>query len=164
MIVKTPVEAYRIPSLEDNVGGIGLAMRGIAAAAGAAVDEARVAAECSVIRREVQALLDGVVLCGRGSITEGIVAAFRDGVLDIPFAPSVHNRGEAVTARDVDRAVRFLSVGKLPFCRELREFHRERMEERRRAEGVPESQAYLLVERDVLRVPRGEHRGWPLSA
>ncbi|MBV9773533.1 MAG: cobalamin-dependent protein, partial [Gemmatimonadetes bacterium] len=51
VIVKTPVEAYRIPSLEDNVGGIGLVMRGIAAAAEQTVDETRVLEESFIIRR-----------------------------------------------------------------------------------------------------------------
>lgn len=165
VIVKTPVEAYRIPTLEDNIGGIGLVMRGIAAAAGETVDEARVLEESFIIRREVQAILDSVVLAGRGSIAEGIVAAFRLGYLDIPFAPSIYNRGEVVTARDVDGAIRFASVGGLQFDRELREFHRSKMDERRRAEGgLKESQIYLLVEQDVLQIPRGQYRRWPLSA
>ncbi|HEX2092736.1 MAG TPA: methylaspartate mutase subunit E [Longimicrobiaceae bacterium] len=164
VIVKTPVEAYRIPSLADNLNGLGLVMRGVAAAAGEALDEAAVQAESAMIRREVQSILDAVVLAGRGSVAEGIVAAFRAGILDIPFAPSVHNRGEVSTARDAEGAIRFLSFGSLPFDRELREFHRSRMDERRRREGgLPETQGYLLVERDVLQIPRGEYRRWPLS-
>ncbi|MEW5930806.1 MAG: methylaspartate mutase subunit E [Gemmatimonadota bacterium] len=164
VIVKTPVEAYRIPTLEDNVAGLGLVARGIAAAAGEPLDEPAVAAECAVIRREVQCILDAVVMAGRGSVAQGIVEAFRTGILDVPFAPSIHNRGEAVTARDATGAIRFLTVAGLPFDRELREFHRERMDERRRLEGVSESQAYLLVEQDVLQIPRGQYRRWPLSA
>ncbi len=165
VIAKTPVEAYRIPSLADNVNALGLVMRGIAAAAEERVDEAAVQAESAVIRREVESILDAVVLCGRGSVAEGIVEAFRRGILDIPFAPSLHNRGEVATARDTEGAVRFLAFGSLPFDRDLREFHRSRMDERRRAEGgLSEAQGYLLVERDVLRIPRGEYVRWPLSA
>ncbi|HEX8274379.1 MAG TPA: methylaspartate mutase subunit E [Longimicrobiaceae bacterium] len=164
VIAKTPVEAYRIPTLEDNVAGLGLVARGIAAAGSERVDETAVAAECAVIRREVQAILDAVVMAGRGSVAQGIVEAFRTGILDVPFAPSIHNRGEVVTARDAEGAIRFLAVAGLPFDRELREFHRERMDERRRLEGVSESQAYLLVEQDVLQIPRGQYRRWPLSA
>lgn len=165
VIVKTPVEAYRIPTLEDNVGGIGLVMRGIAAAAGHTVDEARVLEESFIIRREVQSILDSVVMAGRGSIAEGIVTAFRNGYLDIPFAPSVYNRGEVITIRDVEGAIRIASFGGLQFDRELREFHRSKADERRRAEGgLKESQLYLLVEQDVLQIPRGQYRRWPLSA
>ena len=165
VVVKTPVEAVRIPTLEDNLHGMQLARRGIAAAAEAPVSEAAVAAECAVIEREVQALLEGVVLCGGGSIAAGVVEAFRRGWLDIPFSPSVYNRGRVVTARDAQGAVRFLSTGSLPLGRELEDFHRERMDERRRAEGgVPPGREYLLVESDVLRVPRGEYARWPLFA
>jgi len=164
VIVKTPVEARRIPTLEDNVDGLGLVARGIASAASEALDEPAIAAECAVIRREVQAILDAVVMAGRGSVAQGIVEAFRTGILDVPFSPSIHNRGEVATARDVSGAIRFLTVGGLPFDRETREFHRERMDERRRADGISESQAYLLVEQDVLRIPRGQYRRWPLSA
>jgi methylaspartate mutase epsilon subunit len=163
VIVKTPVEAYRIPTLEDNLHGIALVTHAISAAGRQAVDEARVAEECDLIEREVQSLLDGVLMCGGGSVARGVVEAFRKGWLDIPFAPSIHNRGEVVTARDVEGAVRFLSPGQLPFDRDVKERHRALMDERRRAEGgVAPGKLYLLVEKDVLRVPRCEYVRWPL--
>jgi len=152
-IVKTPAEASGIPVLADNLRGISLAMSG--AVAQAPIDETRVAGECSLIRREVEAILESVLLCGSGSISEGIVEGFRRGLLDIPFSPSVYNRGAVMTARDTDGAVRFLSLGNLQVGRELQEFHRNKMDERRRAEGLfSERQNYLLVEQDVLQIPR----------
>lgn len=164
VIIKTPVEAVRIPRMEDNVHAIDLVRRGVAAAAEAVVDEAAVARESALIRTEVLAILDRVVFSGGGSVAQGIVRAFRDGALDIPFSPSVHNRGEVATARDSQGAVRFLSVGGLPFDRETREFHRDRMAARRRSAGVlGDAQQFLLVEHDVLQLPRGEYAGWPLA-
>jgi methylaspartate mutase epsilon subunit len=163
MIVKTPAEASGIPGLADNLRGISLAMSG-AAAAHTPIDETRVAEECSLIRREVEAILESLLLCGRGSVSEGIVEGFRRGFLDIPFSPSIYNRGAVMTARDRDGAVRFLSPGNLQLGRELQEFHRSQMDERRRAEGLfSEQQNYLLVEQDVLRIPRCLYEGWPLS-
>ena len=162
VIVKTPAEASGIPDLEDNLRGISLAMSG-AAAAHRPIDEKRVAEECGIIRREVEAILESLLLCGRGSISEGIVEGFRRGFLDIPFSPSIHNRGTVMTARDREGAVRFLSFGNLQVGRELQEFHRDKMDERRRAEGLlSEKQNYLLVERDVLQIPRGLFEHWPL--
>lgn len=164
VIVKTPAEAFRIPTMEDNVRGVELVRRGILAAGSERVDEAAVARECELIRREVQAILDRVIYCGAGSIARGIVTAFRDGYLDVPFAPSIHSRGEVVTARDTDGAVRFLSVGKLPFDREVCEFHRDRMSARRHAAGaMTDAERFLLVEHDVLQIPRGEYTSWPLA-
>lgn len=163
VLTKTPVEAYRIPLLDDNVRGIRLALAGITQAPKETVDEVQVAEECAVICREVRAILDSVILCGHGNLAAGVVAGFQKGYLDIPFSPSIYNRGEVMTARDREGAVRFLSTGNLQFDAELREFHRDKMQERLKAEGLlSEKQSYLLVERDVLQVARGEYDGWPL--
>lgn len=162
VIIKTPVEAIHIPTVEDNIKGMSLAKRGVAASAFQLVDELRVAEECQLIRREVNAILDSVLICGRGGFAQGIVNAFRQGFLDIPFSPSVYNRGEVMTARDAEGAVRYLSTGQLQFERDLREFHREKMAERLRAEGFSERQRFLLIEKDVLQIPRGDYHCWPL--
>jgi glutamate mutase epsilon subunit len=61
--------------------------------------------------------------------------------------------------------VRFLSTGKLQFDKEIRQFHEEKMQTRRRAEGLWSSKGdYLLVEQDVMRIPRGKYDRWPLQA
>lgn len=165
VIGKTPVEALRIPSLEDNIAGIDLVRRGISSAAEVSLDERRVAEECDLIRREAECIFESVVFCGKGDIARGVVAGFARGFLDVPFSPSVHNRGEVVTARDVEGAVRFLSAGNLQLTRELREFHQEKAGERRRAEGLASAKCdYLLVERDVMQVARGRYDRWPLCA
>jgi len=165
MMVKTPVEALKIPTLKDNVNAIGLSMRGLADHSQFNVNEARVVEECQLIRRETQAILDSVLLCGQGSFAAGVVAAFRRGYLDIPFSPSIYNRNEVLTARDTSGAVRFLSCGQLQFDRELREFHEMKMAERRHAEGLhSRQQNYLLIEQDVLQIARDEYEHWPLNA
>jgi methylaspartate mutase epsilon subunit len=164
VIVKTCVEAVRIPTVADNAEAINIVRGGVADAAALRLDEAAVAAECDVVEREVHAILESVIHGGRGSLAAGVVEAFRRGFLDVPFSPSVHNRGEVVTARDAAGAVRFLSTGGLQFDRELKEFHRDKMQERRRAGGLlSDRQNYLLVERDVLQIARGQYQGWPLS-
>lgn len=162
MIVKTPAESSGIPDLADNLRGISLAMSG-ATAAHTPIDEERLSEECAIIRQEVEAIFESVLMCGRGSVSEGIVEGFRRGFLDIPFSPSIYNRGAVMTARDRDSAVRFLSFGNLQVGPEVREFHRSRMADRRRAEGLlSEKQNYLLVEQDVLKIPRCLYERWPL--
>src|SRR5689334_7582696 len=162
MIVKTPVEASGIPDLEDNLSGISLAMSG-AAAVHIPIDETQLSEECAIIRREVEAIFESVLMCGGGSVSRGIVEGFRRGFLDIPFSPSIYNRGAVMTARDRDGAVRFLSFGNLQIEPEVQEFHRSKMDERRCAEKLlSEKENYLLVERDVLQIPRGLYERWPL--
>ena len=164
IISKSPVEALRIPAITDNMRGVQLAMRGVMDAAGVLIDEQRIAEEADIIRGEVEDILDSILFCGHGSFTKGVVEAFRRGFLDIPFAPSIYNQGAVMTARDVDGAIRFVSTGNLQFRRELHQFHRERIQNRLRAESLmSEKQSYILVERDVLRIPRGEYERWPLD-
>lgn len=164
MIGKTPVEAFRIPTLTDNITGIELIKSGLATAADCYVDEARVVEECAVIRREVESIFESIVLCGHGDIAQGVVTGFQKGFIDIPFAPSVHNRGEVMTTRDVEGAVRFLSAGNLQLDRETRQFHDDKVSERRRAEGIHSRlQDPLLVERDVMQVACCRYDHWPLS-
>jgi methylaspartate mutase epsilon subunit len=166
MLTKTPVEAYKIPTMRDNMEGLQLNFLGIAAAQDVKIDEDAVAAECAVIEKEVWALIDGVVQAGKGNVASGIVRAFQQGVLDIPFAPSVYNRGEVMTARDCDGAVRFLRVANLPFDRELKQFHTDKMNDRRRREKflVEGKNDNAIVERDVLRIARGQFENWPLDS
>jgi methylaspartate mutase E subunit len=163
VISKTPAEAFRIPSLDDNAYGISIVAQGFSDAVNHPVDEDRVFQECEIIRKEAQAIFESVIYCGRGDLAKGVVSGFQKGLLDIPFAPSRYNRGEVMTARDVEGAVRFLSTGNLQFDRELRQFNQEKMAERRRADGLSSGkQSYLLIESDVLRVPRCQYDQWPL--
>lgn len=69
-----------------------------------------------------------------------------------------------MTARDCDGAVRFLRLGNLPFDKDLISFHVDKMNDRRRQEGllVEGKTDNVLVERDVLSIARGQYGGWPL--
>ncbi len=161
---KTLVEAFGIPTLTDNITGIELIRSGLAGAADCYVDEARVAEECAAIRREVEAIFESVVLCGNGDIAQGVVTGFKEGLMDIPFSSSIHNRGEAMTMRDVEGAVRFLSTGNLRLDRESCEFHQHKVNERRKAEGARScSEDHRLVERDVTRIVSCRYERWPLG-
>lgn len=164
VIVKTSVESLRIPTVADNADAINLVRTGVADAAGFPLDEHKIGEECAIIEKEVELILDSVIHCGRGSLATGVVQAFRHGFLDVPFSPSIHNRGEVVTARDAEGAVRFLSTGQLQLDRELKDFHRSKMQDRLHTNGqlLTETQNYLLVETDVLQIAREQYERWPL--
>ncbi|MBN1316548.1 MAG: methylaspartate mutase subunit E [Anaerolineales bacterium] len=163
VVIKTPVEAFKIPSLADNLLGLNLVMRGVAMAKRQVVDEECIDRECELIKHEVNAIFDSIVLCGRGSIAEGIVVGFKEGYIDVPFSPSKFNRGEVMTVRDTEGAIRFLSTGNLQFDRYLRDFHRDKIQDRRRADGLmSEESKYKLVEKDVLQIAQGNYERWPL--
>lgn len=164
VLTKTPVEAYKIPTMSDNLHGLNLTMRGVADAEHEEINESEVAAECAIIETEIQSIFDSVLHCGGGSLVKGVVKAFAKGYLDVPFSPSIYNRGEVSTARDMSGAVRFLSFGQLQIDRETKQFHEEKMSERRISEGLfNKKKDYLLVEKDVLRIARGQYDHWPLQ-
>ncbi|MFD4785664.1 methylaspartate mutase subunit E [Streptomyces sp. NPDC058459] len=163
LIVKTPVEATTIPSVSDNQEGLQLSRLGALESNSVEVDERTVHEEATVLRAEVDQILESVLMAGDGSLTDGAVKAFARGYLDIPFSPSVYNRGEVLTARDVQGAVRYLNTGRLRFSSDVIEFHRSRMSERRRTEQPPVRSDWQLVERDVLQIPSGRYRKWPLD-
>ncbi len=168
VLTKTPVEAFKIPSVADNISGLQLTRRGILDAEEDGlvhqIDEPAVEQEMAIIRAEVMAIIDAVVGLGRDNFAQGVVEAVRTGVIDIPFAPSVFNRGKAVTARDCDQAVRYLDFGNLPFSREIRQFHEEKIRDRRRRDAIGEQETYKLIERDVLVVALGQYEHWPLKS
>lgn len=165
LIVKTPAEAHKIPTVDANIYGIELVRRGLSDAMKVRMDETRIALECDVIKSEVEDLLHCVIACGKGDIAQGVVTSFQKGFLDIPFSPSIYNRGEVVTARDTEGAVRFASTGNLQLNRNLLQFHHDKIEERRRAEGLLyEKDNYWLVEQDVLQIARGDYVTWPLGS
>ena len=160
VLTKSPVEAIMIPTLADNRDGLALSRLGIQTQPD--VPAADVDAEELLIRAEVEQIFDSVLMCGGGVVAQGVVRAFELGYLDIPFAPSGHNRGEVMTARDNRGAVRFLRTGRLQLSPEIRAAHRDKMDARRSAE--PSRGDWELVERDVLQVPAGRYRRWPLDA
>ncbi len=164
VLTKSAVEATRIPSLADNFEALALVRQGIEAAGSLYVDPVAVAREEEIIRREVECIVEGVLLCGGGNLNAGVVKAFESGVLDIPFAPSVYTRGEVVTARDRSGAVRFLDPGKLPLDRDLVAMHRDLMSDRCHADGWRMGDDnHLIVEHDVLQTARGQYEQWPLG-
>lgn len=164
MLTKTAVEAFRIPSMEDNLAALQLCRLGIDQAKEMQVDEMAVEAEERIIRSEVESILTGVIACGKGSLTAGIVKAFETGVIDIPFAPSIYNRGQVMGARDTTGAVRFLDTGHLTLESEIESFHRDRISDRFHQEGMLLNEDnHLLIEKDTLRIARGEYDQWPLG-
>lgn len=165
LIAKSPVESRRIPSCEANLQGLYLAGTGLEEAKCRQSPDEKVLEESKMLRVEVESILDAILSCGRGDVEVGIVEAFKNGIIDIPFAPSIFNAGKVSTIRDTDGAVRFLSLGNLPFDGNTREFHRQKVEDRRMAFGAHDANDdWRRVISDVLQVPREQYTQWPLDS
>jgi methylaspartate mutase epsilon subunit len=158
------VEAFRIPMLSDNLEGVALTKSGLSDGLRAQHDRGAAKNERTRIKAEVFSILDAVCALGRNDLSTGIIRGFERGFLDVPFSPSVHNLGKAITARDLTGAVRFLEVGALPFSRQIMDFHDECMRARLNSAGIPWRKRHKIVEEDVIALPRGKIGQWPMTA
>ena len=154
VIVKTPHEAMGVPTKEANAAGLRATKQVISMLRDQDFTNIpAVIAESDIIKREVDQILDKVLELGGGDIAKGTIAAFEAGVLDIPFAPSKYNAGKMMPARDNDGAVRILEMGNLPFTDEVKQFHRDKLEERARFEK--RSVSFQMVIDDVYAISKG---------
>jgi methylaspartate mutase epsilon subunit len=97
-------------------------------------DNPELGEEIGIICAETRSILDKVFELGNGDVARGVVKAFETGALDIPFAPSRFNAGVVLPARDSRGTVRILEFGNLPFGKDIKDFHKGKLEERARFE------------------------------
>jgi methylaspartate mutase epsilon subunit len=160
LIVKTPHEAMGIPKKEANAHGLRATRQMVNMLADqAAIETPEIAREKALIRREVTSLLDRTLELCSGDPARGAVAAFEAGVLDVPFAPSIHNRGRVLPMRDDEGCIRLFNIGSLPFDPETTAFRRDRLEQRARTEGRKVS--FQMVTDDIYAISEGRLVGRP---
>ena len=136
VIVKTPHEAMGVPTMEANAAGLRATSQMIHMLADQKmVDDNVLREEVEQIKREVRCILEKTLELGEGDIAVGTVRAFQAGVIDVPFAPSRMNAGKIMPARDHFGAVRMLDCGNLPFTKDIKDFHREKIAQRAKLEG-----------------------------
>ena len=108
LIVKTVAEAYRIPSITDNVDALETA----AAAAGRYASAARGANDTGIYA-EASALIEAVVNL-RPDLGRALAAAFRSGYLDVPYCLHPDNAGRTRSYIDATGRLQWSEIGSLP--------------------------------------------------
>ncbi|MEU9969093.1 methylaspartate mutase [Streptomyces malaysiensis] len=114
LIVKTPAESYRIPTIEENVEALEFA--GAAAAAEATrtpPDAAPAPAPDTGIAAEARQLIEAV-LGLHPDIGQALVRAFAKGYLDVPYCLHSDNHGRSRGYIDEAGRLRWASVGSMP--------------------------------------------------
>lgn len=101
-------------------------------------------AECDMIEKEVRAIVDRALELGDGDIAIGAVKSLKAGTLDYTYPGNKNIPGKAISVRDCTGAVRYLDCGNLPFSKEVKDFHRRKVAERKRKESKDDYQ--LIVE------------------
>jgi len=106
LIVKTTAEAFRIPTIEENVAAL-------ESAATAATAPQAAATETGEVRAEARALVDAVLDLD-DDVGRALAKAFALGVLDLPFCLHPDNRGLSRSYLDVDGELRWSDIGRMP--------------------------------------------------
>ena len=159
VIVKTPHEAVGIPTMEANAEGLRATKQVINMLRDQVLSGAEVDAEKEIIRAETVCILEKCLELGMGDIALGVCRGVESGALDVPFAPCRANAGLMLPARDNNGAVRILNTGNLPFTQDIKDFHREKLEERARAEKRQVN--FQMVIDDVYAIGKGWLVGRP---
>ena len=160
VIVKTPHEAIGVPTADANAQGLRCTKQVISMLSdqrfegGQALED-----EIRIICEETRCILEKTLELGGGDLAQGTVRAFQAGVLDIPFAPSRINAGKILPARDNTGAIRLLETAGLPFTQALKDFHREKIAERAKAEKRDIS--FQMVIDDIYAISKGRLVGRP---
>jgi methylaspartate mutase epsilon subunit len=161
MMTKTPVESHHIPSKEDNAEGLALTHTGLLRAGDENIDWEIINREMVVLEKEVSAIMETIEDLGNGSIARGAIRAFREGILDIPFSPSIYNKNRLITARDCDGAIRFVNPEVLPFEEAVIDFHKEKIHQRMKRERV--FKTHEILGKDLTRIWKSDFIRWPLD-
>ena len=154
MITKTTHESFGVPTKEANAKALRTSryltqlLKDQKAA-----DSQELLDEIDQIKKEVDSLMHSVVKAGKGDIARGAVKAIKDGLIDIPFAPSELNAGKILPARDIDGKIRILEFGNLGFNDEIKDFHREKLQ--KRADMQDRKMEIQMVIDDIYAVSNG---------
>ncbi|MCR3907069.1 MAG: methylaspartate mutase subunit E [Tenericutes bacterium] len=160
MITKTPYESIGVPTKEINAIGIKASKMVVNLLKDQKMKTSTpLKLEKRQIRKEVECLMNMVFELGKGDVAVGAIKAFELGVIDVPFAPSKQNMNKVLPARDNEGCVRILEFGNLGMTKEIKEFHKSKLDERAKAEGRPIT--FQMTVDDIYAVSNGQLIGRP---
>lgn len=126
------------------------------------VEMKEIEVEEKLTEMEVRAILNKVLEIGNGDIVLGCIKGVDAGILDSPFCPNVNVKDKVLGVRDVKGACRYAEFGNLPLPKEAKEFHREKIREREKAEG--RKMDYMVAVEDLWAFSKGKMIGQPNPA
>ncbi len=161
IMTKTPVESFKIPSVEENGRGVSITKEAIKQASSINVNYPLVEKEVKLIEAEVISILEMIEKLGHGEYSKGIIKAFEFGLFDIPFSPNNYNNGKLITFRNIDGAIRFANPELMPFPEWVKEFHNNELHIKKLYDK--ESELSRIVQNDVMRIWNCNYKYWPLD-
>jgi methylaspartate mutase epsilon subunit len=109
---------------------------------------------------EVRAIMDKILELGDGDVAVGYEMGVQTGIIDSPLACNVNLKSKVLGIRDNKGACRYLDFGNLPIPEEAKEFHREKVAEREKAEG--RKMDLSVVIEDFWAFSKGKIKGEPV--
>ena len=111
--------------------------------------------EARIAELEIRAILEKLLEVGDGDIVVGCLKGVDFGIIDSSFfSPNKHVRDEVIGVKDCKGAIRYKEFGNLPFNGEIKEFHRQKVAEREKAEGTKAN--YEMTVRDFWAFSKGQ--------
>lgn len=154
VIVKTPHEAFGVPTKQANAQGLKCTKMVLNLLDNQKVYMSRKLQEqIQIIKDETKCIIDAVFEVGNGDLAMGVVEAFKRGILDIPFAPSVQTANKILPARDKYGCVRYLECGNVPLSKELKLYNRYMLEKRAKQQNRPVD--FQMTVDDIFAVSEG---------
>ena len=154
--IKTLDEADAIPTKENNAFSLRAVRMMIDILKDQNIDlvnSKQVRDEVEEQEKEARAIIDKVLDFGDGDPLIGAKKAFEEGVLDFVLPNNKGVKGAVMGVKDANGAVRFLDFGNMPFNKEIKDFHRQKLAERGKLLGRQPD--YDTVVADMLALSRG---------
>jgi len=153
--VRTAAEAKAIPTKENIADTLKTAkvMANFIRGQRINVDKAEQKLQTDMEEKEVKAIVDKVLEFGDGDVLIGAERAIEAGVLDNPFAANRAAAGKVMGVKDSDGAIRYFSTGNLPFSKEIVDYHKEKIAQREKKQGI--KVGYDTLVNDLMAVSKG---------
>jgi methylaspartate mutase epsilon subunit len=106
---------------------------------------------------EIRSMVEKLLEMGDGDIVIGCLRGVDAGVIDSSFSPNKQVKDKVIGVKDCRGAIRWVEFGNLPFPEEVKRFHREKVAEREKADGVKAD--YEMTVRDFWAFSKGQLTG-----
>jgi methylaspartate mutase epsilon subunit len=106
---------------------------------------------------EIRAMMEKLLEMGDGDIAIGCLKGVDAGVIDSSFSPNKQVKDKVIGVKDCRGAIRYAEFGNLPLPEEVKEFHREKVAEREKADGAKAD--YEMTVRDFWAFSKGQLTG-----
>lgn len=134
--LRTVDEALGIPRPENNAAAVRTTKEIIEHVGTSRYPESgEMIEEKEMIKKEARAIIDKVLEVGDGDPAVGSVLAFESGLLDAPFSINVNVKSKVLAAFDLEGIPRYVETGNLPLPKEVRDYHRQRLQKRSSAQN-----------------------------